>query len=148
MNILVDTPRGSQEVIEVLEGGGYFDISRVVWDERMDGPLPPITGIMKRAGDILIIDDERTALAPVLVVPPVVTMAQARKAMILSGVTISSVNTAIEAIAGTRSRELAQTDWEYSATVRRDSGLIASLGAGLNLASDDIDAMFILAETL
>jgi hypothetical protein len=99
-----------------------------------------------KTGEIIGIEDSAPAMPAVI--PHVVTMAQARKAMILSGVSIASVNTAIEAITDTQARELAQTDWEYSATVRRDSGLIASLGAGLNLTSDNIDAMFILAETL
>lgn len=41
--LLVNAPSGLQEVIEIGEGGGYFDESRVLWDERADGPLPDIT---------------------------------------------------------------------------------------------------------
>jgi hypothetical protein len=78
----------------------------------------------------------------------VVSMAQARKAMILSGLTIANVDAAIAGIADAQEKALAQTDWEYSPAVRRDSGLIASLGAGLNLTNDQIDAMFVLAATL
>ena len=43
MRLLVNAPSGYQEVIEVGEGGGYFDLSRVLWDERTDGPLPDVT---------------------------------------------------------------------------------------------------------
>jgi hypothetical protein len=81
-------------------------------------------------------------------VPPVVTMLQARKAMILSGVTIASVSAAIEAIVDTQARELAQTEWEYSTTFRRDSELINSLSPALNLTSEQVDSMFVLAATL
>lgn len=49
--LLVNTPTGAQEVIEVGQGGGYFDAARVLWDERTDGPLPAVTmGGMKRQG--------------------------------------------------------------------------------------------------
>ena len=60
--LLVNTPRGAQEIVEVDEGGGYFDATRVLWDERTDGPLPVITiGGMKRAGNGLVMDAELLA---------------------------------------------------------------------------------------
>lgn len=40
MKLVVNAPTGKGEVIEIGEGGGYFDQSRVVWDEREDGPVP------------------------------------------------------------------------------------------------------------
>lgn len=40
--LLVNAPTGDQQLIKVGEGGGYFDDSRVLWDERKDGPLPEI----------------------------------------------------------------------------------------------------------
>jgi hypothetical protein len=44
----------------VGEGGGYFDASRVLWDEREDGPMPEITlGGMVRNGDALVFDQAR-----------------------------------------------------------------------------------------
>tara|TARA_R110000782_G_C14738003_1_gene405882 strand:- start:124 stop:471 length:348 start_codon:yes stop_codon:yes gene_type:complete len=57
MKILVNTLTGQQEVIEVGEGGGYFDETRVLWDERIDGSLPEITlGGMVRSGTTLTFD--------------------------------------------------------------------------------------------
>ena len=42
------------------EGGGYFDLSRVLWDERKDGPMPDITlGGMVRTGAVLEFDQPR-----------------------------------------------------------------------------------------
>lgn len=56
-NILVNSPSGIQEIIRVGEGGGYFDPARVLWDESIDGPIPPITlGGMKRVGNALEYD--------------------------------------------------------------------------------------------
>lgn len=58
MKILVNNPQGQQELIEVGEGGGYFDESRVIWDERVDGIIPPVTlGAMVRVNGALSIDN-------------------------------------------------------------------------------------------
>jgi hypothetical protein len=81
-------------------------------------------------------------------VPDVVTMLQARTAIILSGVSIASVSAALGAIVDTQARELAQTEWEHSTTFRRDSELIASLSPALNLTTEQVDSMFVLAATL
>lgn len=57
--LLVNTPGGVQEVIEISDTGGYFDSDLVVWDERDDGPLPTITlGKMQRVDDQLTTLDE------------------------------------------------------------------------------------------
>ena len=54
MKLLVNTPGGVQEIIEIGHGGGYFDLACVLWDERKDGPLPAITlGGMVRIGNAL-----------------------------------------------------------------------------------------------
>ena len=85
---------------------------------------------------------------PPPVIPSVVTMAQARKALILGGVSITAVNAAIAAIVDPVERQLAETDWEYSTTVRRDSALVASLAPALGLTDEQIDELFVLAATL
>ena len=52
MRLLVNAPSEVQELIHIGPGGGYFDESRVLWDERKDGPLPDITvgGMVKNKG--------------------------------------------------------------------------------------------------
>ena len=80
--------------------------------------------------------------------PQVVTMAQARKALILGGVSITSVNAAIATIADPVERQLAETDWEYSTTVRRDSALVNLIAPLLDLTEDDVDELFVLADSL
>lgn len=55
MKLLIINIAGIQEVIEVGEGGGYFDQSKVLWDENVDGQLPNITlGGMERVGSELV----------------------------------------------------------------------------------------------
>lgn len=62
MKLLINAPSGNQQIIEVSDGGGYFDPARVLWDEREDGPLPEITlGGMVREGGALVFDAERAA---------------------------------------------------------------------------------------
>lgn len=48
---------GTQEVITVSKGGSYFDPSKVLWDEGIDGPLPTIIlGGMVRVDSELVYD--------------------------------------------------------------------------------------------
>lgn len=64
MRLLVNAPTGKQEIIVVGDGGGYFDLERVLWDERIDGELPPIVlGAMLRVGDSLVVDEQRRLAA-------------------------------------------------------------------------------------
>lgn len=60
--MLVNAPSGEQQLLDVQAGGSYFDPSRVVWDERTDGPLPAITlGGMVRSGGSIAFDASRFA---------------------------------------------------------------------------------------
>lgn len=55
--LLINSPIGTQQVIEITATGSYFDSARVLWDERTDGTLPAITlGGMVRQGDSLVFD--------------------------------------------------------------------------------------------
>jgi hypothetical protein len=81
-------------------------------------------------------------------VPEAVDNAQAREALIRSGISITTVDTAIQAIPDAVEREIAHTQWEYRATVRRDSELLVSLATAIGLSGDEIDDLFRLAATL
>jgi hypothetical protein len=64
MKLLVNTPVGTQEIIAVGPGGQYFEPSRVLWDERVDGPLPSvILGAMRREGSSLVVDEDLLSAA-------------------------------------------------------------------------------------
>ena len=87
-------------------------------------------------------------ITSVVVVPSVIDMAQARKALVLGGVSMASVDSAIAAISDDTERELTQIDWEYSTSVRRVSPLVESLGPVLELTDANIDELFIAASAL
>ena len=58
--LLVDTPTRVQALLNVGDGGGYFDPASVLWDTREDGPMPSITlGGMVRQGNTLVFDQDR-----------------------------------------------------------------------------------------
>ena len=75
-------------------------------------------------------------------IPRVVTMRQARLALLAAGL-LDSVSTAIAA-AGTA----AQIEWEYAQEVRRDSGLVPAMAGALGLTDAQIDALFMAASEL
>lgn len=85
---------------------------------------------------------------PVVIVPQVVDMARARKALRISGITNANVVAAINAIPDALQRDLALIDWEFEGRVRRLSPLVESLGPVLNLSSAQIDALFVTAAAL
>lgn len=59
IRLLVNNPDTGQQVIEIDDSGSYFDESLVLWDERVDGPLPEIqAGGLVRAGDKLVFSQE------------------------------------------------------------------------------------------
>ena len=37
--LIVNSPSGEQKIEYVSQSGGYFDDSRVLWDERHDGAI-------------------------------------------------------------------------------------------------------------
>jgi hypothetical protein len=81
-------------------------------------------------------------LVPEVIVVP---MHKAREALIRSGVSIVTINAAIDAIEDLTERELARNAWEYSPTVSSQSALVQTLGAALGL---NVDALFNYARTL
>lgn len=83
---------------------------------------------------------------PVVKVPEVVTMKQARLALLAAG-KLADVDTAISAMPATDS-QAARIQWEYSAIVERRSSLVASLGSAIGLNDAQIDALFIQAQSL
>jgi len=82
------------------------------------------------------------APVPEPVIPTIVTMVQARLALhqlnLLEPVeiSISSLDRA------------AQIEWEFRATVQRESGLVQALASGLQLDSNKLDELFTLAASL
>jgi len=57
--LLVNEVTGEQLVYEIGPGGSYFDLSRVVWDERIDGAMPDmeVGKIIREGDDLKQLDD-------------------------------------------------------------------------------------------
>lgn len=172
MKLLVNAPTGRQELIEIGDGGGYFDSDRVLWDERNDGDLSEITlGGMVRVvvstpGQPVVLEDGTEIAEPVLtahlefdqavmdahtaaskpLVPQVVSMRQARLALLGAG-KLAAVNSAIAAMTGMEG-EAARIEWEFSSEVRRVQPLVLALGPTLGLTSAQLDALFVAAAAL
>lgn len=150
--LLVNAPSGAQELIDVWEGGGYFDTARVLWDERTDGALPAITlGGMVRNADVLSFDQIRMDQHTAATRPPIpqsVPMAAARKVLRAQGIKDADVRAAIANSTMTDAKkEDALIDWEFEPNVHRASPLVAALGPALGLTADQMDALFIAADS-
>ena len=76
----------------------------------------------------------------VVAVPEVVTMRQARLALLGAGL-LAQVNTAVANMPGTEG-DAARIEWEYAQEVRRDSPLAAALSAAFGWTSAQLDDLF------
>lgn len=76
-------------------------------------------------------------------VPAVVTMRQARLALLGAGL-LTQVNDAVAGLPGAQG-DAARITWEFSSEVRRDDALVSSLAAVLNLSSAQLDQLFTTA---
>ena len=81
-------------------------------------------------------------IEPPAPIPTVVTMSQARLALLQGGL-LTTVNAAIAAGA-----EADNINWEYAKDVERNSPLVVNMASALNLSSADLDNLFTLAATL
>lgn len=76
----------------------------------------------------------------VVAVPEVVTMRQARLALLGAGL-LAQVNTAVTNMPGAEG-DAARIEWEYANEVRRDSPLVAELSAAFGWTSAQLDDLF------
>ena len=78
--------------------------------------------------------------------PSVVTMRQARLALLGAGL-LQQVNDAVSAMPGAEG-DAARIEWEYAATVERNSQLVAAMAGALSLDDAALDDLFTTAATL
>ena len=76
-----------------------------------------------------------------------VTPRQMRQALILSGVSLASIDAAIATMPDP-AKSLAQTEWEYSTAFQRERPLVAQVAALLGWTNDQLDALWELAASL
>ena len=80
------------------------------------------------------------------VVPPSVTMRQARLALLGAGL-LDDIDAAINALPSPQ-KEAARIEWEYSQDVQRHNGFVSVLAPLLGLTEAQTDALFLVAEGL
>lgn len=107
----------------------------------LNGQPVPLTD-----AELAALQAERTAWAQRQAVPAVVTMRQARLALLGAGL-LSQVDAAIAAMPEPE-RSAAVIFWEYSTTVERSNAFVRQLSAGLQLTSQQVDALFVAAAGL
>ena len=84
--------------------------------------------------------------APVLYIPAIVTMRQARLALYAAGL-LSQVEAAIDALPEPN-RTVARIEWDYASEVHRASEFVTLLGAALELDKQSLDDLFLKAREL
>lgn len=82
----------------------------------------------------------------IIAVPRIVTMRQARLALLEDG-KLAAVETAINALPEPQ-RSAARIEWDYSSEVHRDREFVQTLGAALGLEDAALDDLFTQAATL
>jgi hypothetical protein len=87
-----------------------------------------------------------TLRTPAPYVPVVITMRQARRALLQGGY-LDQVDTLIAALPGADGKA-ARVDWQYSSTVERTHPLVPLIASELSLTSPQLDALFTLGATL
>lgn len=80
-------------------------------------------------------------------IPQVVSMRQARLALLITG-RLASVAAAIDGIQDEGQKQAAQIEWEYATEVRRDHWLINGLIPALGMTQSDLDDLFVAAAAL
>lgn len=79
---------------------------------------------------------------------PALTARQFRLGLVNNGLTPAQVTATIEAMPNGFAKETALIEWEYATTFDRMHPLIASVGASLGLADEQIDTMWAAAASL
>jgi hypothetical protein len=76
-----------------------------------------------------------------------VTPRQIRQALILSGVTMASIDSALSSLPEP-TQSLAKAEWEYSISFQRNRQLVTQMGSMLGWSSAQLDALWKFAGTL
>lgn len=145
-----------------LDHNGYF-IGTTIADESplepgvfllpgncVDAEFPEvIEGFLARYVDgafvMEAIPEPEPEPVPEPTIPTVVTMRQARLALLETGI-LANVQIAIDSLSEP-TKTAATIEWEYSQEVHRDKELVVLLAASLGLTNNDLDALFTLAAT-
>lgn len=145
--LLINAPSGKQEIIDIDETGSYFEPAHVLWDTRIDGPMPFLTlGKMQRVGDDLIVLNDfipgHAEAVRAESVPYSVLMPSARIAMLRENV-LDTVETFIATLGAE-----AIIWWQTSVYIRRDFPLVEAVRVEMDWTQAYIDDLFIAAAAI
>lgn len=76
------------------------------------------------------------------------TPRQLRLGLITAGISLASIDAAIDGIQDDAARDVARVEWEYASIFERTHPLIDQIGAALGLTAGQINAMWDVATTL
>lgn len=116
--------------------------------QQVGGTLPAGWIVMQgeRPTPEHVAQEDGSWIIPPTPVPEVVTMRQARQAMLYAGI-LAQVDALIAAMPGEEG-ESARIDWNHARDVKRDWPLIGALGPQVGLNEQQIDDLFIYAATV
>lgn len=124
------------QVSNIIEWDGESDLGPIVPVPIPDGALVDIG--TKYDGAEFVPENPPEPAVPVA--PTSVTMRQARLALLAAGL-LDDVQAAIDAMPSP-DREAAQIEWDYAATVDRESAFMQQMAGALNLDADMLDGLF------
>jgi len=145
--LLVNSPSGEQIIIEIDPTGDYYDVTKIVWDESKDGPMPDvILGKMARSGDSLItLPDyipEHAAAIYAKQVPDSVPMPAAKQALIEAGL-LNDVNDFIATL-----KPEQQVWYTDSIFINRNDELVELFRIAKGMTDKQIDDLFIRGDII
>ena len=85
--------------------------------------------------------------APINSVPKFVTPRQIRLALIMSGISLDVIENTINSLSEPQ-KSIVRVTWEYSVEFQRNNPVLTSMAPVLGLTSEQVDQLFILANTL
>jgi len=80
--------------------------------------------------------------------PEVWTPRQLRIALIKSGISLTNIESQIDAIEDSAQKEIARVEWEYALEIKKEHPLVSMMATNLNLTEQQVNDIFSLAVTL
>ena len=115
------------------QNGGYYEGAIANWQDQDVSQRPDANHTWNGSAWV----------AAPLPVPAMVTMRQARLALLQNGM-LTQVNDAVANMPGAQG-DTARIEWEFSSTVERNWPLVQALGAAIGLTEQQLDDLFTAA---
>ena len=112
-----------------------------MYNQKLDEPFQELPQHYEEIDEV-ILDEEGEVIVP-KIVPKSITMRQTRLALLAQG-KLTIVETAIEDL----NDAATNIEWMHATTIERNNSLVNSLCDSLGMTKDDVDDLFIYANTL